>query len=249
MTTTTGNPADYTYTTTPSFVDSGERLAMEVAAEVVDPSSLPREVASALPATQFNPSFMWVAGRYVQANVANLNGHIWDPKELEKSEYSIRFTPLNVNHKIREPVGTLVATKFMQRIGAADGLDAPEVQALAVLWAANFPDVAQAVRAAHGDRKLFLSMEAVAEKRVCATCGREFAFATPVGDACEHLAGNPRAPRRFVNTVFLGGALVLPPDRPAWKSAEVTEIGGDTRSAEVRAWEDQMALVVETGRE
>jgi hypothetical protein len=41
------------------------------------------------------------------------------------------------------------------------------------------------------------------------------------------MATAANAPRRFINPVFLGGALIFPPERPAWSDADITEVAKD----------------------
>ena len=35
---------------------------------------------------------------------------------------------------------------------------------------------------------------------------------------------SPVSPRRFINPIFMGGALIFPPERPAWPDADITEV-------------------------
>lgn len=206
----------------------GKFYATAEAYIVESPKDLPREMASAFPDKgSLNPSFLWVAGRFVQANQANKNGHFWSYDDLQVGEASIKYTPMNVLHKWDQPVGTFVETKIVHRqdkLETATERLLPEIQALGVLWAANFPGVATQARAAHAANKLWYSMECVAEKKQCLECDEVFAFAAQPHEVCPHLAAKANAPRRFINPVFLGGALIFPPEAPAWQDADITEV-------------------------
>jgi hypothetical protein len=105
----------------------------------------------------------------------------------------------------------------------------PEIQALAVLWGANFPNVAKAARDAHEAEQLWFSMECVAEKKQCLECNEVFPFRAEAHETCKHLAV-AGAPRRFINPTFLGGALIFPPEKPAWSDADVTEVAHELTS-------------------
>lgn len=209
------------------FEQIGDKLYATARAYVVtEPSELPREIASEFEKDTLNPSFLWVAGRYVQANRPNKNGHYWTFDDLQKGEKSIRYTPVNVLHKWDRPVGAYVQTKIVHREDRLEGSDRllPEIQALAVVWAANFPEVASRIRENHENNTLWYSMECVAESKQCLIDEEVFDFKTPSQLCCEHLATSKTSPRRFINPVFLGGGLIYPPDSPAWEDADITEV-------------------------
>lgn len=203
-----------------------DRLYLTAQARIVDgPDELPREMASEMKG-ELNPSFVWIAGRYVQANEPNQNGQFWTYDDLQKGEKSIRYTPMNVLHQWDRPVGVFVETKMVHRPdrdGASERL-LPEVQALGALWAANFPEVAEKAKEYHAKKQLWYSMECVAESKQCLACDEVYPWVTASADLCEHLAQSQLAPRRFINPLFLGGALIFPPERPGWKDADVTEV-------------------------
>lgn len=230
-----------------------DKLYMSARAYIVsDPTQLPRGMASEWAEQKMNDSFLWIAGRYVQANEANKNGDFWSYDDIVVGEPSIKYTPLNVLHKWDRPVGTFVETKIVHR-AKADGEDGeilPEVQALAVLWTANFPNVAKAARDAHELGRLWYSMECTAETTQCMACERTFSFRSAASELCEHLA-NRTAARRWINPTFLGGALIFPPATPGWEDADITTIATEltreyanrkTESSPLSAseWEDAM---------
>lgn len=220
---------------------------------VEEPQDLPREMAADFKMDRSNDSFIWVAGRYVQANNLNRNGHFWTFDDLKRGEASVRYTPVNALHEWDRPIGTVVQTKIVERESASDKTY-PEIQALSVVWGANFPELAQEIRNSHKEGTLFYSMECVAEEKQCLTCERTFAFAASGAEVCEHLAADPKQPRRFINPTFVGAALIFPPERPAWKDAEITEVAAELtqeyakRNSDVAKWEGLMSHVMNSER-
>jgi hypothetical protein len=100
-------------------------------------------------------------------------------------------------------------------------------------------------------------MECVAEKKQCLECGETFEFAAASHLTCEHMAASATAPRRFINPVFLGGALIFPPKSPAWPDADITEVAALTEAFARRekggyldltaaSWEHVMSIVVDS---
>ncbi len=232
---------------------ANDKLYMTSQARIVaEPKDLPVEMAASIKDETLNDSFLWIAGRYVQAEQANRNGQYWTLEDLQKGEDSIRHTPLNVLHEIDKPVGTFVETKLIHRdVALENGHLLPEIQALSVVWAANFPHVATAIRLAHDQNKLWYSMECIAEAKECLECNRSFDWNIPNSLACAHLANDVKAPRRFKNPTFLGGGLIFPPTRPGWSDADVTEVANeltleyanrDFKNIDKEAWESMMAL-------
>ena len=210
----------------------------------------PREMASALP-EKTNPSFLYIAGRYVQANNPNRNGHYWSFDDLKVGQDSIRYTPVNINHEFHRPIGVITDTKLVER-EVADGESFPEVQAVSAIWAANFPQEAEILRMAHKANVLHYSMECVAEKTQCLVCEDTFPYATASADMCEHLRASNNALRRFVNPIFLGGGLIVPPKRPGWADADITELAHEyamecaastDKDEDAMHWEQLMFMV------
>lgn len=198
-----------------------------VARIISDPEDLPRELAFALKGKRLNPAFVWVSGRYVQGEQMNTNGQFWTTDDLKAGEYSIQYTPLNVLHEWQYPIGTFVETKLVHREAAAEGELLPEIQALSLIWASNFPQVADAARDAHDKGKLWYSMECTGEAKQCLTCNNTYEWAA--ARFCAHLEGSKTAPRRFINPVFHGGALIFPPVEPGWADADIEEVAKAAR--------------------
>lgn len=209
-------------------IERNGRIFTTAEAKIISkPDELPREIASALPSEKLNDSYVWIAGRFVQAGVPNKNGHFWELEDLEFGNSSIKHTPMNMLHQWARPVGTFVDSKIVNRVTASEGTGTPEIQALAVLWGASFTEAASTVRQHHEEGNLWFSMECVAESKKCMTCGETFPWKTPNELACEHLAASPIAKRRLIKPTFVGGALIFPPEAPAWPDADVTEVAKD----------------------
>lgn len=194
---------------------------------ISDPSELPRELAFSLDGKRLNPQFVWISGRYVQGEKMNSNGQFWSTEDLKAGEYSIQHTPLNVLHEWQYPIGTFVETKLVHREGASKDELLPEIQALSLIWAGNFPDVAQAARDAHAQGKLWYSMECTGDAKQCLTCNNTYEWAA--AKYCTHMEQSKTAPRRFINPVFHGGALIFPPAKPGWTEADIEEVAKAAR--------------------
>lgn len=230
----------------------GDKFYATARAYIVhEPEELPREMASEFTMDTSNQSFIWIAGRYVQADNLNKNGHYWSFDDLKTGERSIRHTPVNALHEFDRPIGTVVETKMVMREGASGQPSFPEIQALSVVWGANFPQMAQLIKKAHSDKELFYSMECVSESKQCLSCEKIFPYAASAMETCEHLATDKNAPRRFINPTFLGAALIFPPEKPAWPDAEITEVAkrltrqyANRESDPVAHWESMMDAVI-----
>lgn len=119
------------------------------------------------------------------------------------------------------------------------------INAAAAVWRFLYPAETDLIQRASESRELWYSMECVSRQVQClesaehAGCGETFEYATYMHDrdnVCEHLREGSGA-RRFVEPVFLGGAVILPPVRPGWahanaelarEAARVTEASGLT---------------------
>ena len=234
------------------LTEMGDRFYTTARAYIVtEPEEMPRELASDWSSQKMNDSFLWIAGRYVQGNKPNKNGQFWSYDDLQAGQASIRNTPLNVLHKFDQPVGTFVETKIVHREQAGEDELLPEIQALGVVWAANFPNVAEKAREAHEADQLWYSMECVSDNIQCMTCERIFPYRAAAHEVCEHLARRESA-KRFINPTFLGGALIFPPTKPGWVDADITDVAKELVAAyaeresakfDPTEWEHLMSVV------
>lgn len=176
-----------------------------------------------------SPFVKWIAGDFVEADNANQNTQFWTAADLEMGEYSIRYAPLNMIHRYRDPVGFFASTKQVKLerevAAAGDSQGTMKIQALSGMWTHLFPMEASAVDAANDASLLFYSMECRGTHLRCETdeskglagCGEEFDYMS-VATHCEHLKDRSSV-RHIVNPTFRGGALIVPPVRPGWSNA------------------------------
>lgn len=184
-----------------------------------------------------NPMIQWIAGDFVEADNANENTQFWTAGDLELAEYTIRYAPLNMVHKFRQPIGFYAATKTVKldREEAGLTLVKPEekagsmkIQALSGLWTHIFPFEAAQAEAADDAGLLFYSMECRGTHLTCGTdeakglqgCGKTFDY-MEIDTHCEHLLERSSV-RHIVSPTFRGGALIVPPVRPGWKNASAS---------------------------
>lgn len=188
-----------------------------------------------------NPYIKWIAGRYVESGKPNSNKQYWTAGDLAMGEYSIKWAPLNMVHKVRQPVGFYLNTsKVFADEGESAGVDDSDfhIEALSGMWSHIFSFEASLVDAADEKGQLFYSMECIGTHIRCEGangCGQEFEYAA-VTKHCEHLRDRASV-RHIVNPTFRGGALIIPPVKPGWKNASASVVQ--------QALMDQAALYAE----
>lgn len=204
-----------------------------------------------------NPYIQWIAGDFVEGDNPNSNKQFWTAGDLSMAEYSIRYAPLNMVHKFREPVGFFAATNTVSLRKAGDkaeeGQGSMKIQALSGLWTHLFPFEAAQVEAADAEGLLFYSMECRGTHLICAGdngCGATFEYGDPKTH-CEHLLDRSSI-RHIVNPTFRGGALIVPPVKPGWKQANAS-ILQDSLMQEAAAFaeqtQDQYTSIAASGRD
>jgi hypothetical protein len=173
-----------------------------------------------------NPGVKWILGKYVEADKANRNGQMWSFEDLQMSRPTVVNSPMNVNHQRRRIVGSFVAAEMMYPIEEnSQELEVhPYIEALGAFWKHYFPEELLLVERAFDEGSLWLSMECVADSVTCISgCGREFAYEGPFAPSyCSHI--NEGGIKQLNRPTFLGGALILPPNRPGWADADVKDI-------------------------
>lgn len=180
-----------------------------------------REVAWRGPVQVFNaPDRAFMIGRYVHGGLpANRNGHLFPVDELVSAHKMVPYTPLNIMHQPRLVVGANIATEYgPDEAGEFDSV----VESLSVFWRWNFSDEWHAVERAFEEGKLWYSMEAVPKTVECAVTGQRFPFDGPFSPAYSKEM-QERQGTWLHDFLFVGGALVLPPGRPGWAEADITE--------------------------
>jgi hypothetical protein len=179
-----------------------------------------------------NPAHKWIIGKYVEADNANSNGQYWSLNDLRMSQPSIQHTPMNMGHRQHHIVGTYVASEMMY----------PEhsdmnayIETASVFWKYYFPNELAMVEKAYDIGALHQSMECVSDTVTCAGpsgCGATFDYAGPMSDIyCEHIQTRASF-RQLNNPHFLGGGLILPPDRPGWKNASIDDVASSVNDEE-----------------
>lgn len=192
-------------------------------ARIVDDS---KETAWAEKIIHADPDIKWVLGNYVEADNANSNGHYFPLDQLENAKTSIMFKPLNMLHAQRKPVGAFVAAEMMYPTdSAAEEGQKPYVEALAAFWRHIFQDEYEIVQRAFDEGSLYFSMEAVPKSLICMEDDLEFPYAGRQHESyCDHMRENPVASRKLMEPHFKGGAMIVPPVKPGWTSADVKEV-------------------------
>lgn len=108
----------------------------------------------------------------------------------------------------------------------------------AAVWRFLFPEQAKTIEKAAEDGALYYSMECISREVACLDtpgrpgCGETFGYGDyDAGRCCQHLRERSSV-RRFVDPVFLGGAIIVPPVVPGWTGAEATVVRQAARLSE-----------------
>lgn len=213
-----------------------------------------------------DPDLRFLLGNYVEANKANLNGHIFPLEDLAPAVASVVDKPLNMGHKERYVLGSFVGAQLLTPEGveiAAEDVDSvpedadPYVEALSVMWHRRFPEEFFDIKRAHAEGSLYYSMEAVPGEVSCPECDMRVPFAGLENESyCEHMNG-VTGPKRLHAPIFCGGAVVIPPAKPGWSRADMKTIAQHIAAEDVyasleeelphldaKAWEAMMAEIV-----
>lgn len=254
------------WATADGFVtETSDRLLFTAPASTFNLSSeLPPELAGRWEQqSKSNPFFMWVQGRFVEAEKANSNGAFWSTGDLEFGQMGVKHGPLNWLHQSRKVIGTIADAELIRPNHLIDtaAVERPYIAATAAVWKWIYPDEAHDVERASDAGRLFYSMECVAEQIQCAGdagCGESFDYMTAMRNPtamCSHIKERSSV-RRLVNPSFLGGAVIVPPVLPGWKNANASVMKQAASLAEQTAagnhaglsaseWELLMAAVLE----
>lgn len=247
-----------------------------------------------------NQGFMYLRGRFVEADTPNGNGALWTTEDLQIGEATVAGGPLNWLHQEDKIIGTLLNAQLIpgreqsrkfsadERKGAAkqgqamsdgsfpiknesdlknairlagnasdpaaakrhiirraralglthlipDSWKAEKaaadvgnhIVADAAVWRFLYQREAATIEQAAKDGALYYSMECLSREVQCVDtpgrpgCGEQYSYeAYDAKRCCAHL--NERSSvRRFVDPLFLGGAIIVPPIQPGWGNAEV----------------------------
>lgn len=167
-----------------------------------------------------NP-FLRVSGKYVEANRPNNNGAMWTSDGLEVGLPTVANGPLNWLHEERHVIGCITTADLVKREAAVEELN-DHIAVESVVWSWLWPRESAIIRSASEAGSLYYSMECISDTVTCIDCGGvsyEYERAMQAGPGvCQHVR-NRKGRRRFDGPVFLGGAVVVPPHRPAWSAS------------------------------
>lgn len=192
------------------------------------PLEINREVAEGPSARLTADDFLLhLSGRLVEAEKANENGAFWTQGDLEFGMPSIALGPLNWLHDERRVVGVLTDARMVNREAAAAVSLGPHVISDALMWKWLAPREAAAVEHFSEQRQAYYSMECVSREIACVGengCGATMDYLdaqNKTEKACEHVKEHSSA-RRFVNPIFQGAAIIVPPTKPGWSNADLS---------------------------
>lgn len=186
-----------------------------------------REVASdwAKGIIKHNPAISWVVGRYVEADRANSNKQYFRLGDLRMKRATLDHAPMNINHSSRNIVGTFLANELVYPDEANDH---PYIEAVGAIWKYYFPEEHEMVQRANKDGSLYFSMEAVPESLSTIGGSDDAAQYAYMGRQHESYPEeiNTRSCEAIVcnNPHFVGGALIIPPNKPGWSNANITQV-------------------------
>lgn len=180
-----------------------------------------REIAAA------NKDFTYLRGRFVEADNVNSNGQYWSTEDLQLGGATIAGGPLNWLHEDTKIIGSLLQGELVNSDRETAGIG-NHIVADAAVWRFLFPEQTKTIEAAAKDGQLYYSMECISREVACLEtegrpgCGESFSYVDyDAGKCCQHLRERSSV-RRFVDPVFLGGAVIVPPVLPGWAKADAT---------------------------
>jgi len=189
-------------------------------------------------ASTANPNFIYMQGRFVEADNPNRNNAFWSTQDLELAQATVTNGPLNWLHDEKHIIGTLTDSQMVYR-EHADTVG-NHIKAMSAVWKFIYPREAEVIEKASASNTLWYSMECVSDTVTCIDapgrpgCGETFPYKEVMrqtASVCGHLRQKSSV-RRFNQPTFLGGAVIIPPVRPGWgkadaavmrQAAEVTE--------------------------
>lgn len=164
---------------------------------------------------------MRLRGRLVGEGV-NRNKAAWNGNDLQFGLPSVASGPLNWLHEDRHIIGTLTDARLREQAGQVE----KHIEADSVIWSYLFPRESALVERAAEDSKLYYSMECVSREVECAGatgCGAKMSYLDSLHrteKACQHVRERASV-RRFVDPIFQGAAVILPPKAPGWANANI----------------------------
>ena len=222
-------------------VERSDRFLLGARATVVADD---RELAWAEKFVRQDQDIKWILGNFVEAANANSNGHIFPLEDLKAARETIPHKPLNMLHHGNYIVGAFAAAEMMWPEGIdGDGVGVdlakqqaaveagqfPYIEALSAFWRTQFAEEFDLVERAHKEGALYYSMEAVPVSLNCTVDGCKFKEEAVKYDGrtsdtyCDHI-NKPRGEKILNKPHFGAGALIVPPVKPGWKKADISEM-------------------------
>lgn len=140
----------------------------------------------------------------------------------------LAHTPAQRRHVIRRAralgATNLIPDTWKREKAAADV--GTHIEADAQMWRWLYPRESREVAAHAAQRQLWYSMECISQEVACVGeggCGAQVPYLDALNrteKACEHLRERSSL-RRFVNPIFQGAAIIVPPTRPGWAKANL----------------------------
>ena len=174
-----------------------------------------------------NDSVKWILAKYVEADNANSNNQYWTLNDLRIKHSTVSNTPMNIDHKRAQIVGNWAGSELLYPTDSAAVMN-PYVEVIGSFWRRYFPEEFAKVEESFERGSLFVSMECYSDTITCVgtdvACEQTFEYRGPIDSSyCDHI--NDRASfRQFNNPTFIGGALIVPPNKPGWQSASVDDL-------------------------
>lgn len=226
------------------------RITEPVGVEVAQPRL--EQVALERPAG----AHTWIMGRYVEADAPNRNAAYWSTGDLQFGLPTVNAGPINWLHEAKHVLGCIVDSEMVeggQESQTAGERLGPHIQVLGALWPwVNSQEVALTAAASEAG-KLWLSMECISREVACLDeeCARTMTYRDYVlarETACDHVKSG--APRRFVDPIFRGAGVIVPPLRPGWANADARVLAAqaetlvEAQAASFRGVADDEAVAV-----
>ncbi len=186
-------------------------------------------------ALKYGDFVMDFRGRLVEAEHANRNGAFWSQADLEFGLPSVALGPLNWGHDPKDIVGALADANLVTGEQAAVmGVNA-HISTGARFWSYLNPAKSRMLKDYIEQKRAWFSMECISKEIACVgpnVCGRVMSYADAqgrTGGACEHVKERA-SHRRFVDPIFQGAAVIVPPQEPGWLDAAITGVVTEAES-------------------
>lgn len=175
-----------------------------------------------------DPDIKWMLGNYVEADNPNSNGHIFPLQDLrDYGVATIPNKPLNMLHHGRYIIGSLVAAEMVEREPHASATGNPVIEVLSGMWPKFFEDEAALVQRAHEEGSLYYSMECFPASVTCPQDGCQVTAAWEGFESenyCDHMNASRVSMKRLNKPHFNAGAAIVPPVKPGWTNADITDL-------------------------